>query len=147
MPTFATFCFVLFVFFSRKAMFLHNCSKVSVRNNRRVLMSNKCTRSVTCCGESFSREPLFRKLFKGCQMKISQLKQVLTFGVAPSHAAGKDEKELKKQSSPHRGCSVQLRCADGGAAGTRGCWDAAAAVAVSTAAAAAAFFWPSFLAR
>lgn len=79
-------------------------------------------------------------------MKISQLKKALTFGVAPSHAAGKDEKELKKQSSPHRGCSVQLRCADGGAAGTRGCWDAAAAAAVAVSAA-AAFFWPSFLAR
>lgn len=145
MPTFATFFYFYFIFFSRKAIFLHKSSQASVRNNRRVLMSNKCTGSVTCCGDPFSREPLFGKPFKGCQMKISHLKQVLTFGVAPSHAAGQDEKELKKQSSPHRGCSVRLRCADGGAAGTRGCWDAAAAaVAVS---AAAAFFWPSFLAR
>lgn len=68
-------------------------------------LSNKCT---LLLNEPFS----WSSSRKHLKAKIH-----LTFSLATSYTAYKDEEE-SNCSSPHCGRSVQLRCADGGAAGT-----------------------------
>lgn len=58
------------------------------------------------------------KVWENIKKKTKKNPINLTFCVAPSYTAYKDEEESNCYS-PHCGWSVQLRCADGGAVGTR----------------------------